>query len=73
MELRANIGMNIKAIQRLSPGAQFTGIEINKQASEILSETGCEVIESSIIDAVTSKTFDLVFSKGVTIHLMQDQ
>ena len=73
MELRANIGMNIKAIQRLSPGAQFTGIEINKQASEILSETGCEVIESSIIDAVTSKTFDLVFSKGVMIHLMQDQ
>ena len=73
MELGANIGMNIKAIQRLSPGAQFTGIEINKQASEILSETGCEVIESSIIDAVTSKTFDLVLSKGVMIHLMQDQ
>ena len=73
MELGANIGMNIKAIQKLSPGAQFTGIEINKQASEILSETGCEVIESSIMDAVISKTFDLVFSKGVMIHLMQDQ
>jgi pseudaminic acid biosynthesis-associated methylase len=73
MELGANIGMNIKAIQRLSPGAQFTGIEINKQASEILSETGCEVIESSIMDAVTSKKFDFVFSKGVMIHLMQDQ
>jgi pseudaminic acid biosynthesis-associated methylase len=73
MELGANIGMNIKAMQKLSPSAQFTGIEINKQACEILSETGCEVIESSIIDAVTSKTFDLVFSKGVMIHLMQDQ
>jgi pseudaminic acid biosynthesis-associated methylase len=73
MELGANIGMNIKAIQRLAPGAQFTGIEINKQAAEILSETGCEVIESSIMDAVTSKKFDFVFSKGVMIHLMQDQ
>ena len=73
MELGANIGMNVKAIQKLSPGAQFTGIEINKQACEILAGTGCEVIESSIIDAVTSKTFDLVFSKGVMIHLMQDQ
>lgn len=73
MELGANIGMNIKAIQKLSPGAQFTGIEINKHACEILSETGCEVIQSSIIDAFTSKTFDLVFSKGVMIHLMQDQ
>ena len=73
MEIGANIGMNIKAIQKLSPGAQFTGIEINKQACEILVGTGCEVIENSIIDAVTSKTFDLVFSKGVMIHLMQDQ
>ena len=73
MEIGANIGMNIKAIQKLSPGAQFTGIEINKQACEILVETGCEVIENSIIDAVSSKTFDLVFSKGVMIHLMQDQ
>lgn len=73
MEIGANIGMNIKAIQNLAPGSQFTGIEINKHACEILSETGCEVIESSIIDAFTSKTFDLVFSKGVMIHLMQDQ
>lgn len=73
LELGANIGMNIKAIQKLSPGAQFTGIEINRQACEILSETGCEVIESSIVDADISKTFDLVFTKGVMIHLMQDQ
>ncbi len=73
MELGANIGMNVKAIQKLSPGAQFTGVEINKQACEILSKTGCEVIESSIMDAATSKKFDLVFSKGVMIHLMPDQ
>ena len=73
MELGANIGMNVKAIQKLSPGAQFTGVEINKQACEILSKTGCEVIESSIVDAATLKKFDLVFSKGVMIHLMPDQ
>ena len=73
MEIGANIGMNIKAIQNLAPGSQFTGIEINKQACEILAGTGCEVIESSIMDAVTSKKFDLVFSKGVMIHLMPDQ
>ena len=73
LELGANIGMNIKAIQKLSPGARFTGIEINKQACTILSETGCEVIESSIIDAVPTNTFDLVFSKGVMIHLLPDQ
>ena len=73
LELGANIGMNIKALQRLLPSAQFTGVEINKQASEILSETGCEVIQSSIMSAETSKTFDLVFSKGVLIHIKPDQ
>ena len=73
LELGANIGMNIKAMQKLSPSAQCTGIEINEQACKTLSETGCEVIESSIIDAFTSKTFDFVFSKGVMIHLEQDQ
>ncbi len=73
LELGANVGMNLKAMQKLLPSSQFTGIEINSQACELLSQTGCEVIESSIIDAVTSKTFDLVFSKGVMIHLNQDQ
>lgn len=73
LELGANIGMNIKALQRLLPSAQFTGVEINKQAAEILSETGCEVIQSSIMNAETTKTFDLVFSKGVLIHIKPDQ
>jgi pseudaminic acid biosynthesis-associated methylase len=73
MEIGANIGMNIKAIQKLLPDTEFTGVEINKQACDILLETGCEVIHGSIVDTVTSKTFDLVFSKGVMIHLMPDQ
>jgi spore coat polysaccharide biosynthesis protein SpsF len=31
------------------------------------------VIQSSILNAETSKTFDLVFSKGVLIHIKPDQ
>jgi spore coat polysaccharide biosynthesis protein SpsF len=73
LEIGANIGMNVKALQKLAPEAVFTGIEINRQACEVLSKTGCEIIESSIVDAVTPKKFDFVFSKGVMIHLMQDQ
>ena len=73
MELGANIGMNIRAMQKLLPNARFTGVEINKLASKVLSETGCEVIQNSILDVVTSKTYDLVFTKGVMIHLMPDQ
>lgn len=73
MELGANIGMNIRAMQKLLPEARFTGVEINKLASKILSETKCEVIQSSILDVVTSKKYDLVFTKGVLIHLLPDQ
>lgn len=73
LEVGANIGMNVKAIQALSPEAQFTGIEINKQACEVLAKTGCEVVESSILEADVTKSFDFVFSKGVLIHLSPDQ
>ena len=73
MEIGANVVMNIKAIQKLSPTANFTGIEINGKACELLAETGCEVVKSSIVDADISKKFDFVYSKGVLIHLMQDQ
>ena len=45
LELGANIGMNITAIQNIAPGANFTGIEINKQACNVLASTGCKVIE----------------------------
>jgi len=73
LEIGANIGMNVRAIQSLAPEAQFTGIEINKQACEILSTTGCHVIESAIQDAIITSKFDFVFSKGVLIHLSPDQ
>ncbi len=73
LEIGANIGMNVRAIQTLVPDSQFTGIEINKQACEILSTTGCKVLESSIQDAKISVKFDFVFSKGVLIHLSPDQ
>jgi len=73
LEIGANIGMNVRAIQTLVPDSQFTGIEINKQACEILSTTGCQVLESSIQDAKISGKFDFVFSKGVLIHLSPDQ
>jgi len=73
LEIGANIGMNVKAIQSICPSANFTGIEINKRACEILSRTGCTVIESSIIDATIQERFEFVFSKGVLIHLSPDQ
>ena len=73
LELGANIGMNVRAIQKLSPSAEITGIEINEQASKILEETGCTVIKSSIKECEILGKFGLVFSKGVLIHLQPEQ
>jgi pseudaminic acid biosynthesis-associated methylase len=73
LEIGANIGMNVRAIQTLAPEAQFTGIEINKQACKELAATGCNVVESSIFDAQITSKFDFVFSKGVLIHLAPEQ
>ena len=73
LEIGANIGMNVRAIQTLSPDAQFTGIEINHKACKTLAEIGCHVVESSIEDAQITSKFDFVFSKGVLIHLAPEQ
>jgi len=72
LEVGANIGMNIKALSQLNPGADFTGIEINKMACIELRKTGCKVIENSILGAKLDDKFDFVFSKGVLIHLNPD-
>ena len=69
LEVGANIGLNIKALKTLCPTAEFTGIEVNHNASQILANTGCEVIESSILNANLPRKFDCVFSKGVLIHI----
>ena len=73
LEIGANIGMNVKAISQLNPGADFTGIEINKMACIELRKTGCKVIENSILDSKLEDKFDFVFSKGVLIHLNPNQ
>jgi len=69
LEIGANVGMNIVALKHLLPSADFTGIEINKTACEILKNTGCKVINQSILTAEIDKKYDLVLSKGVLIHI----
>jgi spore coat polysaccharide biosynthesis protein SpsF len=69
LEVGANIGMNIKAIKSIMPHTNFSGIEVNKKACELLLETGCNVIQGSIEEVEIEIQFDLVLSKGVLIHL----
>ena len=69
LELGANVGMNFKAISALAPEAALTGVEVNKVAVQQLRESGFNAIQSSIEDFDTQDRFDLVFTKGVLIHL----
>ena len=70
LELGCNIGNNLKAMKNIIPEAEMQGVEINSKAVEILKkENNFDVIESSIQDYSSNKTFDLVFTKTVLIHI----
>jgi pseudaminic acid biosynthesis-associated methylase len=74
-ELGANIGLNLRALRQLYPAARQTCVEINAQAVERLRRDGVgdEVVHGSILDFTPDRTFDLVFIKGVMIHLNPDK
>ena len=73
IEFGANIGLNLKAIHKILPDAEFHAIEINKKAYEILNKWGgCKAYHQSILDFHLNAKFDFVFTKGVLIHLNPD-
>jgi len=76
LELGANIGMNILAINNLLPDSKTSAIEINSKAFEQL-KTVCtgEAYLSSILDIDFKKhdQYDFVFTKGVLIHINPDE
>ena len=71
IEFGANIGMNLKAMKLLYPSVELHGIEINTVASNELARVipASNVINSSILDFVPPRTWDLVLIKGVLIHI----
>lgn len=78
LEFGANIGLNLRAIRQLFPGASLSGIEINPDATELLrswfdSSGGGEIFESSILSWSPTSTVDLALVKGVLIHIAPDQ
>ena len=69
-ELGANVGLNLRAIRRLLPKAQLTGVEINAKAAEILrGEGSIEVLEASFLEQVPSVPADLAIVCTVLIHI----
>lgn len=71
IELGANVGMNISALKTLLPNTKMSAVEINKQAASELSNRhkDVEVRNESILEMKPSNKWDLVFIKGVLIHL----
>jgi len=71
LELGANIGMNLKAINLLYPSAELSAVEINPDAAKFL----CDLIGQknvylgSIFDYPIANKVDLTLIKGVLIHI----
>jgi pseudaminic acid biosynthesis-associated methylase len=72
IELGANIGMNLKAVRALRPGAACTGVEINDKAvQEMRRIPGVKAVQGSLFE-YKATPHDLAFTKGVLIHLNPD-
>lgn len=71
IELGANIGMNLKALQLLYPGIALRGVEINPDAAKQLGMLIGEgnVYEGSIFNYPVADKVDLALIKGVLIHI----
>lgn len=71
LELGANIGMNLRALKVLLPSANLSAVEINKDAADLLRSSGVadKVFEQSLLAFEPEQTYDLVFTKGVLIHI----
>ncbi|HBV96584.1 MAG: pseudaminic acid biosynthesis-associated methylase [Peptococcaceae bacterium BICA1-7] len=73
IELGSNIGLNLRAINQLLPGAELAAVEINEKAVSELNKWGkARVYHQSILKFTPECTYDLAFTVGVLIHLNPD-
>ncbi len=68
-EFGCNVGLNLDAIKIISPEVECFGVEINKNASQILSEKKIKFLNESFLNDLNIGKFDLTMTKGVLIHL----
>ena len=69
MEFGANTGLNLQAVKFLLPNTQVTGVELNPQATETMKKVTDSAINASMFDKDCWGVFDLVFLRGVLIHI----
>ena len=71
VELGCNIGLNLRALNRINPKFDLCGYEINKMAAEEARALDvAKIIEGTIINPLPLKSqYDVSFTKGVLIHI----
>lgn len=71
LELGCNIGLNLRALRQIRPDLELCGYEINEIAYNIAKAHGiAEIAHHTIIQPIsTDKTYDLVFTRCVLIHI----
>jgi len=73
LEFGANIGLNLRALKNLLPGAELTGVEINEAAYDELKKIDGVVANHCPIEAFEPvQKVDLAFTKTVLIHIDPD-
>ncbi len=74
LEIGANVGTNLKVLKSLYPKLELHAVEINKDAAEALRDIipNENIYNESISDVQLDRTFDLVLSRGVLIHIHPD-
>lgn len=74
LELGANIGMNLRALRALVPGASIHAVEINPEAcKELRKLSHVEITEGSLLGFKLKAPVDLAFVKGVLIHVAPER
>ena len=70
IEFGSNIGLNLIALKNLLPYADYSAIEINKNACVELEKLDfINIFNQSLFDFNSEKSRNLVFIKGVLIHI----
>lgn len=70
LELGPNLGRNLDSLSILQPAAELFAVEINKEAVRVLRDKGYKnITNESILSLSPERTFDLVFTSGVLIHI----
>ena len=75
IELGPNVGVNLRALQRLMPGIDLRGVEINPYAAAQLRRIigNQNVHRGSILDWMPDAPSDLSFTSGVLIHIAPER